>query len=367
MRITSPIRLPLQTGSTALTTVLLSFVCIPFLWGLVPILIAYLMARDAARARASDIVLRSDGFSVRGGAHDRFSRPWSALTPGATTVETTGELFYKRGDAPTVYQHRLVVDASEIARGASFEEVASLGAVAALIDEAVSGGAPDAAPAPNVAACPSCGAPLMPADAETVRCPYCGKDVDVPASVRAAARETNMAQHAKVEVTAQVRRALTAGSARTANALIAACGVSGYAGACGAVALLLRGRDDLMALVFIAPTVLAAMARVVIARRVAMRALAFGCAAVVAVDPEAPPTCRRCRAPLPVADDVLVTCAYCRATNVLGLNAGSAWLGDLGDLDAILTEQRRSILYSWVVAVVVTATCIGAALVAGRA
>ena len=66
MRFTSPLRLPLQTGGTALTTVLFTFILIPFYWGLWPILVLFLMGRDASRRRASDIVLSSDGREVRG-------------------------------------------------------------------------------------------------------------------------------------------------------------------------------------------------------------------------------------------------------------------------------------------------------------
>jgi len=348
MRFTSPLRLPLQTGGTALTTVLFSFVLIPFYWGLWPLLVVLLMARDASKRRASDIVLSRTGIDVHGGPHRGFSWTWDETK--SASVETTTELFYKKGNDPAVYHRALVVDDFELARAGAEEEVASLTVVASLINEGATG-APAAAPAPNVPTCPSCGAPLQPVDADTTRCVHCGSDVSVPAAVRDAVRESADIRRDRLRMNDGVRRALTGGSASTTNGLIFACGLSAHSAVPLALIAFVEGRSPVTFLV--APlaiaVVLAGAARAIIAKRVATRGLVLGCAAILPNDPSEPPACRRCRAPLIVGDELVTTCVYCRAANVLGIDAGSAAL-DAGNLDDVLARHRRSLFQSWLLA-----------------
>src|SRR5262249_17950583 len=107
MRFVKELRLPLQTGATALTTVLFTFALIPFYWGIWPILVIFLMGRDAARRRASDITLEPRGFRIQGGPHAGFFRPWKGLVLQGTYVQSTDETYYKSGDDPTVYIQQL--------------------------------------------------------------------------------------------------------------------------------------------------------------------------------------------------------------------------------------------------------------------
>jgi hypothetical protein len=60
-----------------------------------------------------------------------------------------------------------------------------------------------------------------------------------------------------------------------------------------------------------------------------------------------------------VADELITTCVYCRAANVLGIDAGSATL-DVGDLDHVLERHRRALLLSWLIAVGGTASFVAA-------
>ena len=362
MRFTSPLRLPLQTGGTALTTVLFTFILIPFYWGLWPILVLFLMGRDASRRRASDIVLSSDGLEVHGGPHDDFSSTWASIEPRSTYVQATDELFYKNGNEPSVFIQQLLVGGIELARGGDPEEVASLRALASLVDEAAGGAAPAVSAPANVGMCPSCGAPLTPVDADTTRCVYCSSMVAVPPHVREAVRATATARREGARMTTPVRRALTGGSASTVNRLVLACGIAGHGAAPFAIAALVAHEPWLVLVPAAVPVVLAAMARAVISKRIAVRALAFGCAAIAPADPAHAPSCRRCRAPLAMADElgVLAVCAYCGATNVLGIDVGNALAGAEGfaEVDDVIARHRRSVAKSWALGMAGLAACL---------
>jgi hypothetical protein len=58
------------------------------------------------------------------------------------------------------------------------------------------------------------------------------------------------------------------------------------------------------------------------AERIALRTLVFGYGAGRPAKEGAPPSCRRCGAPLPKAggDVILVRCAYCEAENLLDID-----------------------------------------------
>ena len=353
MRFTSPLRLPLQTGGTALTTVLFTFILIPFYWGIWPLLVIFLMGRDASRRRASDIILSGDGIDVRGGPHHGFFCPWRSIKPATSYVKETDETFYKNGDDPTVFIQQLVVGDVELARGGEAEEVASFRAVAELVDEAAGAATPVAAALPSVATCPSCGAPLTPVDTDTTRCPYCASVVAVPTEVREAVRQASQTQREKQLMTADVRRALAGGRTSTVNRLILACGISGHVGAPFALLAGLEHKLPLACVPLAVPVILAAMARAAISKRVAVRALAFGCAAIVSADPSHPALCHRCRGPLPPTDGALAVCAYCGATNVIGIDLGSAtWArDDFGEVDDVIARHRTRLLKSRAVAI----------------
>ena len=361
MRFTSPLRLPLQTGGTALSTVLFTFVLIPFYWGLWPILVLYLMGRDASRRRASDIVLSSDGLEVRGGPHHGYAAKWSEIAPQSTYVKLTDEVFYKQGDDPTVFMQTFVVGDIELARGGDVEEVASFRALASLVEQAARGVAPGVSAPPNVGMCPSCGAALVPVDDDTTRCAYCAAVVAVPPHVREAVRATAVARREGARMTTQVRRTLTGGRASTVNRLVLACGLSGQAAVPLAIAAFVEHDAGLAFIPLVVPVILAAMARAVISKRIAVRSLAFGCAAIAPADPSHAPSCRRCRAPLAAVDELgaLATCAYCGATNVLGIDVGNALAGAEGfaEVDDVIARHRRSVAKSWAIAIAGLAAC----------
>ena len=303
--------------------VLISFILVPFVWGIWPLLVILLYWRDARRRRASDVVLDELGIEIRGGPRSGTSLAWLEIDPVQTRVEQTEELFVKEGDSPAVYMQRLLVSGMEVARGADRQEVASLRTVAALIAEAARGATERITPRVTVAQCPSCGAPLTPVDDPTTCCAHCGDTIAVPHALRTAARETAAIDAAHRRVDAAVRRALTGGSSKSANRAIAGLALTGHS-VLPVAFVALEARDLVLVLVPVALTfAVGAFAWSVISKRIAVRGLALGCAALAPSDPGHPPLCRRCCAPLRVGGSAAIaTCAYCRTTNVIGLALG---------------------------------------------
>lgn len=198
----------------AFKTVAMSFILLPFLWGLWPILVMYLMARDARRRRASDIQLDEYGWVTRValGRLVHFG-DWKHLRPESVTVTQTSELFVKKGDAPAKYVWRLAVGNMVLAESGDEEEIASFEVVARVMRDAATPrtGAPPPAPLIQVALCPQCGAPLVPCDAADVTCAYCTCRAPLPAALRETIRLAAQADRAQADLGRYVRKALTSG------------------------------------------------------------------------------------------------------------------------------------------------------------
>lgn len=165
----------------------------------------------ALRERPSDIVLGASGLRVEGGPLRGVSYAWGALQ----SVEVVGshaklELPWADDDRDKVNFWRLVItrrdgQKTELASAEDARELQSLDAIRDSIDAslrraagatkpraAATGGKPQAhGPLP----CTGCGAGIVPAETETVTCPYCGTVTRMPDEVRARLRATR--EHAE--------------------------------------------------------------------------------------------------------------------------------------------------------------------------
>ncbi|MBI4951088.1 MAG: sel1 repeat family protein, partial [Myxococcales bacterium] len=185
----------------------------------------------------------------------------------------------------------------------------------------------------DVLGCATCGAPLAADDAPTVRCASCGHPSPVPEELRARIRAHRAVADAGRTTEAAVRGLLEQPGAGRVNALLAAAAVvCPAAWVLFAVPVFLVGPRNAGgfevgwmlaggALVVVGAFLLA---RAALAARRALRLLASSFGARAPVAPGASPGCRRCGAPLPATEALVVGCAYCQAENVLGIDLRAA-------------------------------------------
>jgi hypothetical protein len=368
--------MPLATGATAFKTAAISTICLIGVFGIVlavvffdeaPLfsivmglgcavwpLIILLMAGDARKRRASDVLFDDDGFRVSGGPNDRFHGEWQTLKASNFVVAETTELFEKDGDKPAQNIFQFSVAGVVLAESGDPTEIASLQSVKHAMQHAVASKAEKSAdtkpPTPTVAteSCSQCGAPLVPSDVDEVVCVYCGKTNVVPASLRESIRSAAQADRARQDIGRAVSRALTQGNATATNYALSAFWVAAHFGLALAAICVWKRVPWLVLPTLAAPFALAAVAQILVARRFALRALTSGCAALTPRDPARAPMCRRCRAPLPTSDDptrVIATCAYCQTANIVGLPFGMAeeTVDTDIEIEAVIRKQRRGV------------------------
>jgi len=326
-------RLPLQTGATALTRVV--FGAAPLVAGLglygehhrhgdgavtfsffyvyfLPI-IAFALKAALGSERASDVVMLPGEFTLEGGPHHGVRVQWS-MVQGIT--ESDGKVCLDLGDGVQLG----LAHANNKAEQRSLKTLASVlaGQVRRLTRSDAS--ASPATPAvPALVVCPSCGAPARikasMKDAAETPCEACDAGVPVPPHVR----EKLAAAEARAASRATTARAVAAlfkqPQARRVNSLLVMLGVLGFAWLpLAAVA----GGFGTTTLVSAALFIAGALAvRVVVANRRALSAVCLGFAARHRGDQL---ECRSCGALLPrdEASEVVATCVYCDAENVVG-------------------------------------------------
>ena len=382
------LRLPLQTGATALFYVQLGVFGLAVCAGVVPLFarapalgvvtIAVLLVAVVAlaigitslvygwRERPSDIVLDDAGFAIAGGpARGRWA--WQDVARGAAKVERGSGRFTRLVLGDTVLATVTVQERSGALGGETVDalvagERASFEAVADAIDRWPRPGEPVPVrrqdPAVVLLRCAGCGAPLVPSDDDAVDCPACGRSNPVPDPVHEALRDAAELDRERRDAARELPHLVRQPPARAVSALGALAALASLAALpLFSTAALLRslGHPALfqaaalaipaLALAWLALSFLAAGA---CANRAALRAVVLGLRARAPARPGAPPCCRACNAELREAPSLLARCEYCGADNVrLGdLAAGVA--SDLGDarlagvdlLDVV--EHRRA-------------------------
>ena len=344
--------MPLQSGATAFKTVAFSLLLFLFIWGIWPVIVIALMARDARKRRASDIVFDDDGFEIRGGAHQS-GFAWKEIAKSTITVRETQELFVKAGNNPAQNIWRLAIDDDVIlAESGDRDEIASFEVVARAIRSAQKTETGTLPPPPlsnapiQAALCPQCGAPLVPADADQVLCAYCGNHCRMPLDVRNTLQLAAEADRALEDLGRNVSKALDSGHPNATNWSVF---FFWLAGALAIPILVVTHSLGGALIAFALPLALAAVTSLLVAQRRAVRTLSVGCAAATSPDPAHAPMCRRCRAPLPPSANparIIATCAYCQTQNILGLPFGFAEEAVSADeeiADVIRTRRTASI------------------------
>lgn len=193
----------------------------------------------------------------------------------------------------------------------------------------------EAAPEPepvtvDVIACPGCGAPVVPADAASVACHRCGRDVALPELLRTRLREASHRAALAAANTRRLRRLLAQPSSAWTSAFVTV-----FAGFplllwlfawLGFSILLWRGSlDGPRMLGLVAPPLLLGIALPIFAglytcRRRTVRLLTLDFAAAPPAHAGDPPRCRVCGAPLACAPGALLAgCAYCGARNIIAV------------------------------------------------
>ncbi len=361
------LRLPVQTGAIALFYMqlgLVGFVVLAalaptFAFGLGPVGLVVLIGCGVApifggvclglawRERPSDVMIDDAGFAIVGGPMDQRSWAWGSLRPGAVKTErATGRFTELRVGDEVVATVTVMEDAGALGSRTVDALVAgereSLESTAAVLDAwPRSKAAPEPVVASALFRCASCGAPLEPADRDTVACASCGHSTSVPERLRVQLRSASeiamaraTAAHLIARLVHQPRGArITVLGSVAALVLLAAVPVF-------VVAAILRILDHpgLWHTAGVAITALAALWLVLsfaaagaVANRAALRALVLGLRARAPSQPGSRPRCRACNAELPETTASLEACLYCGADNVL-----------LADLRTDLAETRMA-------------------------
>jgi hypothetical protein len=364
----SDVRIPLQTGATALRTLAKAPVGAGILGGLaaltlcgngrivdlladthhspvpaiVATVVACLVGVAAYGSRATEAVVGLDGITLEAGATHV---PWHDVTGVRVEdhLQTSKRVGREHVDAleRTVVLERGSGEPIPVAAAVDVGEDEMLGAVADALrgawgaarardsaPVAPAAPAPSAEPAPphhaDLVICSGCGAAIAPADEPVVTCPFCQTEVAMPEPLRRRINSAARTQENDRLTDTLVADLLRQPSTARVNAWLAAVAV-----AHGAIGLaywaFAKSQWNLgIPLLFAGLLVLLhGLARRRVADRIAIGALVRA-AARAPEKPGGPRTCHSCGAPLPAPPkegSIVLACAYCSAQNVLGLDA----------------------------------------------
>ena len=363
MRAQRPLRIPLQIGTSALSSLVWTamwfipgslLVGIPltvliaigatdigdaagyiFFPGLFCSGMAWKYLLRARRQRPSDLLLTPGGFEIHGGPNAGRRLVWAELTK--VSLETPKKKDAKEDDDSDLKQlcvYRAGNERIELAAADRPSEQRSFVELARTI-EAGRGALPEyqqrtavEADATALLVCPSCAAAVSPTDAETVVCPFCQATVPVTTEVRQKLRDA--ADFAR-RPDAAVSKLLEQPGAGFVSAILGVGAV--FMLTAWPAAFVLATLNYLArAFTFIGAGYLAlfVVASVVgffglirgrLVDRQALRLVALDFGAIPPTAAGKPYLCRRCLAPLPPrTDQVLMTCVYCRSDNILGID-----------------------------------------------
>lgn len=365
----APLRLPLSCGDTgfglvAVTSLGGAIVFGPLfiaaylpawtLWvvaGLAALWLVLLvvLARATWRARASDVQIDASGLAIIAGPLSGRRYPWPVLSARRIRVLRQGELA------------ALAVGRDVIACTHDPAEAASLRALAATLTAGASDRAPDASLGPEVVKCVECGAGLVPADAASVACAYCGHEGPLPERVQHAAGAARAEAHVERAVASLLRWP----RARRMNVWLAASfAVAALAWPAIAACALYVGRQPAttwldLAVLFCcglgAASTFPSLVSLAAAERRSFELLSARFAALPPPSPGEPYACRACGGPLPdphgrSTTPAVAVCAYCEASNVVGLGLAreardartdAESLGSLARARIALRRRRR--------------------------
>lgn len=298
------------------------------------VFVAFAVAQLAAmiRARASDVVLDTDGIHIDGGVHGGTRVPWSELAPERCTLEHDPKLEITKLLVARADGTRLVLAEAEAP-----EERESLGALHASLHAgawtsqagaSVQDATPDGA---EIVRCGACGVAVVPDVESQVRCHRCDAAVELPPDVRAKVRAEQRGKQARGAIASLVTRLVEQPGATRINLTFALGGTAMILAWPGSIAIgaWAWSRDDLDALrvlsLLVFPLALIPgvfmLLRATLVDRFALRLLTLDLGARTPTREGDPFGCRACGGPLVVAEgELVVRCVYCEADNVLGLD-----------------------------------------------
>jgi len=365
MRADRSLRLPLQIGTSSLLSlargslfavpgiILFSVAVVIILWlpdmgdasgyiflvigtpGFVTCGFAWKHLKRARAERPSDLLVTRDGFSIDGGPHHRRKLAWADIVrvqieqgPKSKDDDDSDLRLIRVDHMERGYEGSLVLASAERAG-----EQQSLRELAATIEAATKPdtGAKPTAKAANLLTCSGCSAALVPADAATLKCPYCEHDVAVPDELRAQLRDALAVQSRPDKA---ISKLLVQPGATLVGTLFVI--TAGFMLVAWPVAIVLMGLEYargtltfvhvLFLIGFVASSILGfyGVIRTRLVDRRALRLVAIEFAAVEPAKAGEPYRCQRCLAPLPALADakIVARCVYCSADNVLGIHLG---------------------------------------------
>lgn len=383
-----PIRLPLSVGIGALTSWcravlglgVIAALCAflgwldmfsalgPFVLGalsaLFVILFIIFVAQNARRAlerSASDVLLDHKGITVSGGRADGLWLQWSELTaPGASVEQHEDRRVTIAGMLGTVAMGTLAVmvsgrsdvqgpsagdidpnadvgkwvltlhgivpkvvaETDDASEARSFKSARS--SIASLVE-----GRAEVANQPVVArdflACPSCKAPQVLQDAESLPCPFCGARVEVTETFRAQARSVAALGESFERTRSTVARLRAQPLGRQVALVTNTIAVVMVLGFVGLWWLAWQQDTRLAIVLFPLPVAVVGLAysltRAWLSGRAALRMLSLGYGALAPEQNGQPARCRRCFGPLQTSPaGAVVRCGYCATDNVMGID-----------------------------------------------
>lgn len=343
--------MPLQTGATALTRVVLGTAVLTGGLGLVgehsrqgdgsfafsffylyflPI-IAVVLRALLGNERASDVSLLPDELQVESGPHHGVRAQWTTMQ----AIRVRGGVMHLDLGDGVVLDLAHTNDPAEARSLDALEDVLS-----AQRRRAKRTSKETASPTPALVSCGACGAPTRLADAAKVPCEACGEEVTMPAEIRA--RIAGASPTARAATSRAIAALFAQPPATRVNALLIVLAVLGFAWLPLAAAVSGFGPTVLISIALFLAGALAL--RVVIANRRALSVVCLGFAAKLRGDALA---CRSCGGPLPKgeASEVVATCVYCDAENVVGAppteKGGNA--AETERLERALTARDRAV------------------------
>ncbi len=296
----------------------------------------------AFRERPSDIIFGQDSLRIEGGPRNGFSTPFADID-SARLIGRHEKLEVVEGEGDKKKENfwTLVLelkDGSTTSLGSAEDprERDSLQSLYETIRESIRRANAKKAGEPKVEPqaplkCTGCGAPAVPADAEVIKCPYCGTGIRIPDDVRQRIRVSKNRDASNAKSQKLVEKLVNQpGALRTSffvflaaiPSLLAWPAAIGFGLFLYALCFLRVTNGFLLCVA--AMGVIAALYYLVrgqLTDRVALRVLTFAFAARAPTAEGGAHHCRQCNGPLvEPPGQVLVRCAYCSAENVLGLD-----------------------------------------------
>ena len=338
--------------------------------GLALLTFAWKHARRARDARPSDLVIDAHGFTVSSGPHDGRHVAWSDIArvqierppkPRKNTSDEDdsdlGQLCVYVKKAGEGKEERLLLAAADRAiEQRSLKQLARTLRADLRVQRDPVKRAADGKDAVALLSCAGCGAVLAPSSESSVTCAHCAKVTAVPTDMRERLRD---ADTVLARPDAVIAKLLDQPGARVVGRMFALAAVFMLTAWPAALVLLARNYRERALTVqttgfvflFLVACICGffALTRGRLVDRQALRLVMLDFAAHAPSAPGEPFTCRSCIAPLPDrGEHVLVSCIYCRADNVLGIDLrreASAVRSEARSLEKALalraSERRR--------------------------